>query len=180
MPGRDQSFCHCVRGTVGMAARNSDPVSNSLPAAGLKSQNTLMPRLATYSELAAQIHETHSPCLPSPYKADLLTFQTRLFPGQHIPRDGFRSIFSQCVTHVPGFSCYQCTRFVPLSVLSRQGRGGLLNLPGDKAAVNHQLCPRYEGRLVRGQEQHAVGHLYGLAGPPQRRQPDFLCPVRAI
>ena len=47
----------------------------------------------------------------------------------------------------------------------------LLRLLGDKAAVDDQFGAGHKRCFVRGEEQHAVGHLDRLAEPAQRGQP---------
>ena len=92
-PGSDQPLSNSLRGPIGTATRSSTAVPQSIPAPLLKPPHSLIAGLATDAELTAQLHEAHSPLLPSLDKVDLLGFRPLLFPGQHIPPDGIAPIF---------------------------------------------------------------------------------------
>ena len=101
-PSRDQTLGDRVGRRIRTTMRGSGQVSESFPPIPPEPVHTLVARLAANAELPTQIHETHSPRLPSLYETDLLGFKTRLLPEQRIPPDGIAPIFSECVTHVPG------------------------------------------------------------------------------
>ena len=101
-PGRDHSLRHCTRNPVRMMSRRSATISQSLPAIRHEALNTFVPSLATNSELPAQLNKRPLPSLPLFNEMFLFPFRVRLFPGQHIPPDGFASHQEECVTNVPG------------------------------------------------------------------------------
>ena len=150
-PGSDQPLSNSLRGPIGTATRSSTAVPQSIPAPLLKPPHSLIAGLATDAELTAQLHEAHSPLLPSLDKVDLLGFRPLLFPGQHIPPDGIAPIFAKCVTHVPGLSVTNVPGLYPPQSSPRGGGGGIFPSPCGGFAPKEDNLVSFALRQAQGE-----------------------------
>ena len=87
-----------------MSVRCSTSISQSPQSPQLEALHSLIPCLATNTELTTQLCECVFSPFPSLYETDLLLLSTRIFPGQHLASND--RLFRSCTTLLPMCSVF--------------------------------------------------------------------------